>query len=190
MLQTGIPDIYAAGDVAVVKDPRTGIYEAHSHWTDAEREGMRVGHLLAGREPTAQSTLRATWHSTTLGGKASLLAIGDTLGTTPGAESWTEKRKGTYRRITVLHDQVIGYLSLGERMPDPAAITYVIDEGLSLSAIQEVLLGKHTDNGESERGRPTWPLPSSMPPALSDNRMHQGLQGPENNEEPVIRKLS
>jgi len=166
-LQTGVMGVYAAGDVAAVKDPRTGTYLAHPHWADAERQGTLVGELLGGREITARSPLGTSWQSTTLGGKHSLLAVGDTLGSTPGAENLTEKKRGTYRQITVLHDQVIGYLSLGEHMPDPAAISYVIDEGLSLSAINDVLfLGKQGGVQESVRGRAVPPFtPTSLFPA-------------------------
>lgn len=195
-LQTGVAAIYAAGDVAAIKDPRTGIYTAHPHWAEASRQGILAGELLGGRDLTEHSPAKTSWHTTTLGGRYSLLAVGDTLGSTPGAEHWTERRRGTYRRITTLHDQVIGYVSINEHMPDPAAITYVIDEGLSLSAIHEVLLGRRVGNSEGTPGRTTplltarTPVDSSADAATSEYTRRQEPGIPGTHEQDARRKLS
>jgi NAD(P)H-nitrite reductase large subunit len=139
-LRTGVPDIYAAGAVAAVKDLWTGAVGPRTQWSDAELQGAVAASMLVGGAPGTRSPVGASWHSATLG-KLSLLAVGDTLGRAPGASTWTESKKGAYRRVTIQRDRVIGYLSIGASPPDPLAIKYVIDESLSVTDLSDVLMG-------------------------------------------------
>lgn len=140
-LRTSAPDIYAAGSVAALPDPWRGDAIARTQWADAEQQGAVVAASLVGREGTTRPPLGASWITTSIG-KLSLVAVGDTLGRTPGTSTWTDSRsKGIYRRVTLKGEHVVGYLSLGPTTPDPLAIKYVIDERLELSAISSILQG-------------------------------------------------
>lgn len=140
-LRTSASDIYAAGSAAALTDRLLGGAFARSQWADAEQQGAVAAAGLAGREVTARPPLGAAFLTTSIG-KLSLVAIGDTLGRIPGASTWTDSSsRGVYRRVTLVRERVVGYLSLGPTTPDPLAIKYVIDEGLSLSAISAILQG-------------------------------------------------
>ncbi len=138
-LQTNVAQIFAAGSVAALKDPRTGAVAAREHWAESELQGALAAGMLLGQPPREHSPLGTSWQNVSIG-KLSILAVGDTLGHTEGASTWSESRRGNYRRITVHRDHVVGYLAVGATIPDPLAIKYVIDERLSLSDISKVLM--------------------------------------------------
>jgi len=79
------------------------------------------------------------WHAIQLG-KLSLLSVGDPLHGSLEAATVTNTRKGSYRRLAVRDERLVGYLSLGSTQPDSLAIKPMIDEGLSIRDIEQVLL--------------------------------------------------
>ena len=142
-LHTSVHDIYAAGDVAALENPQTGIYERRAHWHAATLQGRVVAAALTGHEgainraPT--TPFGVTWHATDLG-KLSLLTIGNPLNEAEGVECLTDSGKGNYRRLAVSDDRLIGYLSLGSSQPDSLAIKRIIDEELPIGNIKKALL--------------------------------------------------
>src|SRR5262249_46473063 len=53
-LRSSVRDIYAAGDVAALKNPQTGNYEPRAQWYAAGHQGRIVGAMLAGRNDLAK----------------------------------------------------------------------------------------------------------------------------------------
>lgn len=51
--QTAIPGIFAAGDVAVWRDPFTGSSQRHEHWTAAREQARIVAQVVAGDEASS-----------------------------------------------------------------------------------------------------------------------------------------
>ena len=48
-MRTSDPDVFAAGDVALVKDPRCDKAHRFEHWTSAQRQGYHAGLAMLGR---------------------------------------------------------------------------------------------------------------------------------------------
>jgi NAD(P)H-nitrite reductase large subunit len=134
-LHTSIQNIYAAGDVAALKNPQTGKHEPRPQWYAAVQQARMIAAILTGHEDKVPS-FGAYWHATQVG-KLSLLTIGDPLG---GSGLVEESRGASYRRIAVANDRLIGYLSLDRTPPDGLAIKRIIDEGISIREIKDELL--------------------------------------------------
>ena len=143
-LRTNVPGIYAAGDVAAIHNPQNGIHETRAQWYSAVVEACNAAAAMTGQATLAARTFGVPWHATRLG-DLSLLTVGSPLARIAGSETLTDSYKGTYRRLTILDDQLIGYISLGQAQADGLAIKRLIDEGVSIGAIKEALLKGHFD---------------------------------------------
>ncbi|MDQ6644410.1 MAG: FAD-dependent oxidoreductase, partial [Chloroflexota bacterium] len=154
-LRTNVPGIYAAGDVAALNNPQTGGHETRAQWYSAVVQGASAaaamtGHMTAmagpGRlhHPPDAAALPlhffgVPWHATRLG-NLSLVTVGNPLAQTPGSVMLTDCFKGTYRRLVLLGDQLIGYISLGQIQTDGLGIKRLIEEGASIGTAKEALL--------------------------------------------------
>jgi len=69
-----------------------------------------------------------------------MLTVGDPLSMTGGTVILKDGTKKKYRRMSIVDDRLVGYLSLGSTQPDSLAIKRIIDEGLSIRAVKEILL--------------------------------------------------
>ena len=138
-LHTSVRDIYAAGDVAALKNPLTGTYETRAQWYAAVSQGRTVAAVMTGHEELAQEPFGVQWHATHLG-DLSMLTVGNPLSLHDKVTTLTDTSQGGYRRMAIVDDRLIGYLSLGTRQPDSLAIKRIIDEGLSVRTITKALL--------------------------------------------------
>ncbi|HEY6539741.1 MAG TPA: NAD(P)/FAD-dependent oxidoreductase, partial [Ktedonobacteraceae bacterium] len=136
-LRTSVPHIYAAGDIAAIKDPQTGLYAPRAQWYAAVSQGRLVAACMTGSPPTEE--LGIPWHATRLGG-LSMLTIGNVLQWQDTTTTLTDSSKNSYRRIAVIDDRMVGYLSLGPSQPDSLAIKRIVEEGLSIRDIKKSLL--------------------------------------------------
>jgi len=143
-LRTSVPGIYAAGDVAAIHNPQSGIHETRAQWYSAVIEGCTAAAVMTGQVAPATRTFGVPWHATRLG-DLSLLTAGSPLARIAGSVTLADNIKGTYRCLTILDDQLIGYISLGQAQADGLAIKRLIDEGVSIGAIKEALLKGHFD---------------------------------------------
>ena len=145
-LRTSVPGIYAAGDVAALRDPLTGKYEPRALWYAAVTQGRRVASAMLGVESGKQTDtpqgFGVQWHATHLG-DLSMLTVGNPLLASDDAKqitALTETSNNGYRRIVLLGDRLLGYLSLGQTQPDSLAVKRIIDEGLPVASFTKALL--------------------------------------------------
>jgi NADPH-dependent 2,4-dienoyl-CoA reductase/sulfur reductase-like enzyme len=169
-LRTSVRNIYAAGDVAALRDPLTGKYAPRAQWYAAVLQGRAVATLMTGKgEPEG---FGVPWHATRLG-ELSILTVGNPLDMSEYITPLTERRKGSYCRLSLVDDRLVGYLSLGSRQPDSLAIKRLIDEGLSVREIKKDLLRGEFDARKYFSGKRTYAvqrmistgqLPTPLPP--------------------------
>jgi NAD(P)H-nitrite reductase large subunit len=136
-LHTSVPNIYAAGDVAALRDPLTDNYTPRAQWNAAVLQGRMAATSMTGSgEP---ESFGVPWHATRLG-ELSLLTVGNPLGHADVITPLIERRKGSYCRLALVDDRLVGYLALGSKPPDSLAIKLLIDEGVSVRNITKDLL--------------------------------------------------
>ncbi|HEY6411981.1 MAG TPA: FAD-dependent oxidoreductase, partial [Ktedonobacteraceae bacterium] len=138
-LRTNVPGIYAAGDVAALHNPQIGNHERRAQWYAAVVQGYAAAAEMTGRPATSQHPFGVPWHATRLG-TLSLLTVGAPLARIKGSATLTGNYKGTYRRLSILNDRLVGYLSLGPSQADGLAIKRLVDEGHSIAPLKEALL--------------------------------------------------
>ncbi len=136
-LRTSVPHIYAAGDVAAIKDPQTGLYAPRALWYAAVSQGRMAASFMTGSTPAEE--LGIPWHATRLG-SLSMLSVGNVLQWQDTTTTLTDSSRSSYRRMAVIDDRLVGYLSLGPSQPDSLAIKRIIEEGLSIRDIKKSLL--------------------------------------------------
>jgi NAD(P)H-nitrite reductase large subunit len=138
--RTSVRDIYAAGDVAALHNPQMGTYETRAQWYAAVAQGRIAGAMMAGHDELAvQRPLGVPWHATQLG-ELSMLTVGEPLSTDRQVITLTDTSQGEYRRLAIVDDRLIGYLSIGTTPPDSLAIKQIIDEGESIRDLTNALL--------------------------------------------------
>ncbi len=136
-LRTSAQDIYAAGDVAAIRNPQTGQFAPRAQWYAAVQQGHIAATAMTGA-PLGED-FGVPWHATRLG-ELSMLSVGNVLQWQDEITTLTDSSRGSYRRICVVDDRLVGYLSIGSVQPDSLAIKRIIDEGLSIRDIKKELL--------------------------------------------------
>ena len=131
--RTSVPGIYAAGDVAAIHNSLTGVYEARGQWHAAVVQGCIAAAAMTGQGEAMLPAFGIPWHATRVG-ELSLLRVGDPLGRLEGVVTLTDSSRRGYRRVTLLDDRLVGYLSLGPSQADGLAIKRLIDGGYSVRA--------------------------------------------------------
>jgi NAD(P)H-nitrite reductase large subunit len=149
-LQTAVPDVFAAGDVASILNPQTGRYAPRAQWFSAFQQGRLAAAALTGaRIPTGTEAgvLGCFWHATQLGEMGVLAAGAPMLSERDHRENevLTSGASRFYRRLVVRDNRLIGYLALGERQPGGLAIKRLIDEEINIREIKRQLLVEDFD---------------------------------------------
>ncbi len=134
-LATSLTGVYAAGDVAALKNPWTGGYETRPQWAAAVEQGRQAAFSMTGRDAHPFGT---PWHSTLIGDLA-LLTVGMTR-ESEDTDALTHEQDGAYYRLTVRQNQLIGYLALGPQQVDGVGVKRLIDEGTPWADAAESLL--------------------------------------------------
>ena len=142
-LRSSVRDIYAAGDVAALKDPQSGEYAPRAQWYAAVQQGRIAAAAMTG-SAVHEEGFGVPWHATRLG-ELSMLTVGNALQWHDMATTLTDSSKGSYRRLSIVDDRLVGYLSLGPSQPDGLAIKRLIDEGHSIRTIKKALLKGNFD---------------------------------------------
>jgi NAD(P)H-nitrite reductase len=138
-LRTSVRDIYAAGDVAALKNPLSGKFEPRAQWYAATAQGRIAGAMMVGQPEQVLQPLGIHWHATHLG-ELSMLTVGEPLSKDPTVQILTDNSKGEYRRVAIKDKQLIGYLALGATQPDSLAIKRIIEEGIPIHDVLKQLL--------------------------------------------------
>lgn len=162
--RTSVHNIYAAGDVAALRDPLTGKYTPRAQWYAAVLQGVVAAAAMAGAE--VPEGLGIPWHATRVG-KLSLLTVGDPLNASRDVTPLTEQRKGSYYRLAIVDDRLVGYLALGAKQPDGLAIKRLIEERLSIREIQKALLRGEFDASQFFSRRHTYTVQQMITAPLS-----------------------
>ena len=142
-LRTSVPGIYAAGDVAALQDPQTGEFAPRAQWYAAVLQGRTAAAAMTGSAPHEEG-FGVPWHATRLG-ELSMLSAGKPIQWRDTATTLTDSSKGSYRRVSIVDDRLVGYLSLGPSQPDGLAIKRLIDEGHSIRDVKKALLKGNFD---------------------------------------------
>ena len=142
-LRSSVRDIYAAGDVAALKDPQSGEYAPRAQWYAAVQQARIAAAAMTG-SAVHEEGFGVPWHATRLG-ELSMLTVGNALQWRDMATTLTDSSKGSYRRLSIVDDRLVGYLSLGPSQPDGLAIKRLIDEGHSIRNIKKALLKGNFD---------------------------------------------
>jgi NAD(P)H-nitrite reductase large subunit len=149
-LQTTVPDIYAAGDVASVLDPQTGQHQPRAQWYSAFQQGRVAAAALTGAAFPSEaraSVLGCFWHATQLGDLSILLAGAPMLTERDHRDNevLTNGSSNFQRRIVVRDNRLLGYMAVGPRKPGGLAIKRLIDEQLDIRDIKRQLLSEDFD---------------------------------------------
>ncbi len=191
-LRTSAPAIFAAGDVAALQNPQTGVYQTRPYWQTAVAQGCLAAAVMTGHSELATSP-GAPWHATQLG-ELAMLAVGEPLRNFEGATTITDNRKGSYRRLSISGNRLISYLSVGATQPDSLAIKRIIDEGRSVQHIEKALLAGELDlrhysalsaSSNAQRIATTGELPAIHVPRPTVD-LSQDIYG-QHNTEPLPR---
>ena len=137
-LRTNVRDIFAAGDAAALWNPSTGTYQPQAYWHAAVLQGRAAASAMTGCTEAA-TPFGVPWHATQLG-ELSLLTVGSPLNILPDAAIVTDRRRESYRCLSIRNGRLVGYLSLGKTQPDSLAIKRLIDEGISIRDVEKDLL--------------------------------------------------
>ncbi len=182
-LRTSVRDIYAAGDVAALRNPQTNKYEPRAQWYAARTQGRIAGAMMVGHDELALQPFGVYWHATHVG-ELSMLTVGEPLSKDRNLVTLTDNSQGSYRRVTIMGDRLVGYLSLGTTPPDSLAIKRIVDEGHSIRDVIKPLLKGQFDARDyisRQRSRATQTLLTQKLPPLLQERTQSG---------PVTRRLT
>lgn len=137
-LHTNVPGIYAAGDVAALRNPLTSAHEQRAQWYAAVEQGHTAAAMLTGAGQE-MPFFGVPWHATRIG-ELSILTVGNTTEPVAGMRIYIDASKGGYRRLAVVNNRLVGYLALGSAQPDGLAVKCIVDEALPLNDTGERLL--------------------------------------------------
>lgn len=153
-LETSLPGIFAAGDVAEVMDPETGRRVLDSLWNAAREQGFAAGLNMAGArvryvKEVPFNVTRLAGLTTTIIGMVGGGRDEDVIGIARGdSESWRQAPEATmaqtgfdvnHVRLMVGHDRLLGGIVIGDQGPSRALET-MIRERVDITPIRARLL--------------------------------------------------
>ena len=111
-LRTNLPDIYAAGDVAIFYDTFIDAHSQMGTWDNSSSQGRLVARNMAGADETYVEV--PTYTSTMFHSK--LRVVGITSEVSPEVESISKANfdARSYARLFFLHDHLVGAVAIGE----------------------------------------------------------------------------
>lgn len=152
-LETSIPGIFAAGDVAQVYDPVTGVSLLDSLWASALAQGRDAGVNMAGvraphRKRAPMNVTRIAGITTTIIGAVGtdddpdLLTItrGQSERWVRGTEAWSVggARARDRLRVMVSGRAIVGAVVMGDQRVSPA-LTHLVGEAVNIAELRPAL---------------------------------------------------
>lgn len=139
VLETSLPNVHAAGDVAEVVDPSTGRGQISALWVTAVEQGRFLGARLAGA--TVGQVSAALAMNSVQFGELPILSIGRQE---PGPDGYSlshyDRRRGAYRRLVFEKDKLVGAILIGN-IERGGLYTSLIRSGRPVFDEEELLLG-------------------------------------------------
>jgi NAD(P)H-nitrite reductase large subunit len=110
-LRTNLPDVYAAGDVAVFFDLMIGRHNQMGTWDNAEMHGKVAAHNMAGED---EDFFDVPTYTTTMFG-STLAVMGITPDVQPDMDSVRTYsfEEGFYRKLFFFEDRLVGAIMIG-----------------------------------------------------------------------------
>lgn len=110
-LRTSLPDVYAAGDIAVFYDLMIGRHNQMGTWDNAEAHGKTAAHNMAGEN---EDFFDVPTYTTTMFG-STLAVMGITPDVQPDLESVRtfSYDEGFYRKLFFMDDRLVGAIMIG-----------------------------------------------------------------------------
>lgn len=138
-LRTNVPDVYAAGDVAIVPDRLTGERYIHAIFSNAVEQGRVVGLNIVGYEVSYEGAERMN----------SLKHLGLPImaaGLKDGDEVLQSRQNGCLRTIYLQDDHLVGFQLVGDTHPAGVLHTLMI-QGRDIRTIKRYLLHPNFGQG-------------------------------------------
>ena len=135
-LQTSLPDIYAAGDVAETIDPLTGQRTLSAVWPSAVEEGRVAGFNMAG-EPREYEGALGLLNSVEFAG-IPIISVGLIKPEGKAYEISVWEGKDSYRKLIFREDRLVGAILLGD-IERAGIYTALIRQQIDVGKIREVL---------------------------------------------------
>ncbi len=140
-LQTNIPEIYAAGDVAETTDVVTGEKAVNAIWPCAAEQGRIAGANMAGQARTYVGSMRM--NSAEFFGLP-LISIGVTK--PPSDEyqvlSRRQETRNTYRKVVLKQNKIVGLVMVGE-IENAGVYRALIQKKADISSVKDRLLDRN-----------------------------------------------
>ena len=161
-LQTNDPNIFAAGDVAQVYDPRSGRSVLDSLWTPARQQGYAAGLNMAGRlfayaKAVPFNVTRLAGLTTTIIGTVGRGRDDDLAGIARGdSETWRQLPDSMVAqtgfevnrlRLMVGEKTLLGAIVMGDQQLS-FPLEKIISENVDISSIRDQLLAPNTNAGD------------------------------------------
>jgi NAD(P)H-nitrite reductase large subunit len=153
-MRTNIADVFAAGDVAQVRDPVSGKYILDSLWGPARDQGKTAGANMAGgdqvyRKPIAFNVTRLSGLTTTIIGSVGHGRDGDLVGIARGdSEAWRllpeamvaqNDTQVNHLRLLIGPNAIIGAVLMGDQTLS-RPLGQLVEQRVDISAIRDQLL--------------------------------------------------
>jgi NAD(P)H-nitrite reductase large subunit len=135
-LQTSLPDVYAAGDVAETMDPLIGQRTLSAVWPLAVEQGRVAGYNMAGEPREYEGALRLL-NSVEFAG-IPIISVGLIRPEGNAYEISVWEGKGSYRKLIFREDRLVGVILLGE-IEKAGIYTALIRQQIDIGKIREEL---------------------------------------------------
>jgi nitrite reductase (NADH) large subunit len=135
-METSLPDIFAAGDVAEAPRLNTESVLKTANWFNSKREGRIAGYNMLGQRTPYPGRLRA--NAVELLGLP-LVSVGEIDPEAGEEETWFEASGLSYRKLVFKDGRLVGFILLGE-VAEAGVLTSLIQNARQIGPVRGRLL--------------------------------------------------